>query len=68
LKAGCESAESMYDSRDVVVYIAQRIGTLHGRIWFGGGMAVDATPTAKQRRNFPALSQPPRAETVSGIR
>jgi hypothetical protein len=64
----CESAESMYDLRDVVFYLAQRVGLLHGRVWFGAAMAVNAALTAKQRRNFPALSQPPWAEAVSGVR
>ena len=48
----CESAESMYDLRDVVVYLAQRIGLIPGRVWFGAAMAVNAALTAKQRRNF----------------
>ena len=47
-----ESRESMYDLRDVVVYLAQRVGVLHGRDWFGVGMAVNAALTANQRRNF----------------
>jgi hypothetical protein len=48
----CESRESMYDLRDVVVYLAQRIGLIPGRVWFGAGMAVNVSITAKQRRNF----------------
>jgi hypothetical protein len=37
---------------DVVVYIAQSIGLIPGRVWFGSNMAVNAALTAKQRRNF----------------
>jgi hypothetical protein len=48
----CESAASMFYLRDVVTYLAQRVGLLHGRVWFGAGNAVNATLTAKQRRNF----------------
>ena len=48
----CESRESMYDLRDVVVYLAQRFGLIPGRVWFGVGMAVNVSITAKQRRNF----------------
>jgi hypothetical protein len=42
----------MFDLRDVVTYLAQRVGLLHGRVWFGAGNAVNATLTAKQRRNL----------------
>ena len=42
----------MFDLRDVVTYLAQRVGLLHGRVWFGAGNAVYATLTAKQRRNL----------------
>ena len=42
----------MYDLRDVVVYLAQRIGLIPGRVWFGAAMAVNAALTAKQQRNF----------------
>jgi hypothetical protein len=42
----------MYDLRDVLVYLAQRVGLIPGRVWFGGGMAVNVSITAKQRRNF----------------
>ena len=47
-----ESPASMFDLRDVVTYLAQRVGLLHGRVWFGAGNAVYATLTAKQRRNL----------------
>jgi hypothetical protein len=47
-----ESAASMFDLRDVVTYLAQRVGRIHGRVWFGDGNAVNVTLTAKQRRNF----------------
>ena len=47
-----ESPASMFDLRDVVTYLAQRVGLLHGRVWFGAGNAVNATLTAKQRRNL----------------
>ena len=55
----CESAESMYNLRDVGVYLAQRVGLLHGRVWFGAGMAINTALTANQRHNF-LLSQPAR--------
>ena len=42
----------MFDLRDVVTYLAQRVGLLHGRVWFGAGNAVNATLTFKQRRNL----------------
>ena len=35
----------MFDLRDVVTYLAQRVGLLHGRVWFGAGNAVNATLT-----------------------
>ena len=38
----CESRESMFDLRDVVLYIARRIGMLPGRVWFGCGSAINA--------------------------
>ena len=47
-----ESPASMFDLRDVVTYLAQRVSLLHGRVWFGAGNAVNATLTAKQRRNL----------------
>ena len=48
----CEGAKSMFDLHDVVVYIAQRIGLIPGRVWFGAGMAINAKLTPTQRRNF----------------
>jgi len=48
----CESAESMFDLRDVVAYLGMRIGLYSGMIWFGAGMAINAKLTANQRRNF----------------
>lgn len=37
----CETAASMFDLRDVVAYIAKRVGLMHGRVWFGAGNAVN---------------------------
>jgi hypothetical protein len=48
----CESRESMFDLKAVVVYICQRVGMSAGRVWFGAGMAINAKLTATQRRNF----------------
>jgi hypothetical protein len=48
----CETAGAMYDLREAVTYLCLRIGTLHGRIWFGAGSAINAKLTATQRRNF----------------
>jgi len=36
----------------VVTYLAQGVGLLHGRVWFGAGNAVNVTLTAKQRPNL----------------
>ena len=47
-----ESTSSMFDLRDVMTYLAQRVGLIPGRVWFGAGNAVNATLTAKQRRNL----------------
>jgi hypothetical protein len=48
----CETSGAMYDLHDVVCYIARRIGTINGRVWFGAGSAINAKLTATQRRNF----------------
>lgn len=48
----CEADHSMFDLRDVVVYLTKRVGTVSGRIWFGGGMAINAQLTATQRSAF----------------
>jgi hypothetical protein len=63
----CESAASMFNLRDVVTYIAKRVGLIPGRIWFGGN-GINVKLTAQQRRNFLTVPQPPRAEAVSGGR
>jgi len=47
-----ETAPVQKEAMDVVVYIAQSIGLIPGRVWFGSNMAVNAALTAKQRRNF----------------
>jgi hypothetical protein len=47
-----ESTSSMFDLRDVMTYLAQRVGLIPGRVWFGAGNAVNVTLTAKQQRNF----------------
>lgn len=52
----CESRETMFDLRDVVTYLAQRVGLSYGRIWFGAGYAINATLTAKQRATSCASS------------
>jgi hypothetical protein len=53
-------AKSMHDLREVVVYLAQRVGLIPGRVWFGAGMAGEsaAGANAKKRRSrsSPALS------------
>ena len=64
----CESRESMYDLRDVVVYLAQRVGLVPGRVWFGAGMAVHVAITAKQRRNSLRFLHRHGLEAVSGVR
>ena len=38
----CESAATMFDLRDVVTYIAKRVGFMSGRVWFGAGNAINA--------------------------
>ena len=38
--------------RDVVTYIAKRVGLIPGRVWFGAANAINAKLTAQQRRNF----------------
>lgn len=48
----CETAESMFDLRDVVTYLGTRVGLIPGLIWFGAGSAINAKLTATQRRNF----------------
>jgi ABC-type iron transport system FetAB ATPase subunit len=48
----CESAASMFYLRDVVTYIAKRIGLIPGRVWFESGNRINVKMTAQQRRNF----------------
>jgi len=48
----CASTATMFDLRDVVTYIAKRVGLRPGRVWFGAGYAINVKFTAQQRRNF----------------
>jgi hypothetical protein len=62
----CESAATMFDLRDVVTYIAERVGLIPGRVWFGAVNTREAHgPSASQ---FLTLPQPPRSEAVPGAR
>jgi hypothetical protein len=47
-----ESAASVFDLRDVLTYLAQRVGLIPGLVWLGAGNAVNVSLTAKQRRNL----------------
>jgi hypothetical protein len=58
----------MYHLQDVVVYLAQRVALIPGRVWFGAGMAVNVAITAKQRRNFLRFLHRHGLEAVSGVR
>lgn len=48
----CASPASMFDLREVVTYIAKRMGLIPSRVWFGAGNTFSVKPTAQQGRNF----------------
>ena len=48
----CESVASMFYLRDVVTYIAKRVGLIPGRVWIESGNRINVKLTAQQRRNF----------------
>jgi hypothetical protein len=52
----CESAASMFYLRDVVTYIAKRVGLIPGRVWFGAGNTINVKLTAKQGTTFYVFS------------
>jgi hypothetical protein len=44
----------MFDLREVVAYIAKRVGLIPGRVWFGAAAAINVILTAQERRNVRA--------------
>lgn len=48
----CASPASMFDLREVVTYIAKRMGLIPSRVWFGAGNTFSVTLTAQQRCKF----------------